>query len=89
MKFIKFSAEWCGPCRAIKPIVERLSSEPKYSSIEFKEINIDEDDDDLSGKYSVRNVPTMLMVDDEGNAIERIVGSVSEASLKQVLDRYI
>lgn len=89
MKFIKFSAEWCGPCRTIKPIVEKLSNEPKYSSIEFKEINIDEDDDDLSGKYSVRNVPTMLMVDDEGNAIERIVGSVSEASLKQVLDRYI
>ena len=51
MKYLYFSAPWCGPCRMFGPVMERVSTK-----IPVQKVNVDEDQD-LAMRYSVRNVP--------------------------------
>jgi len=57
MKYLYFSAPWCGPCRMFGPIMEQVSQE-----IPVQKVNVDEDTN-LSMKYSVRAVPTVVLID--------------------------
>lgn len=75
---IKFSAEWCGPCKALKPILDDLSTQ--YSdNVKFVEIDV-ENSDELTSEYKVRNVPTILYIKN-GEVKDKSVGTVN----KQVL----
>lgn len=76
MKVLKFSADWCNPCKALKKIIEDNDFEA-----EFTEVNVDYDFD-LVTKYAVRGFPTLVAVDDEGNEIKRFVGLMSAQELK-------
>lgn len=86
MEFIKFSATWCQPCRIMKPIVDKVFNDTNYSNINITTIDIDEDEDDLSGKYRIRSVPTLLALDDDNQVIDRISGAVSENRLRQFVE---
>ena len=66
MKLYYFSAPWCGPCKMLGPQMEK-------SGLPYTKINVDEDST-LSAKYGIRNVPTLLKTDSQGNEISRIVG---------------
>jgi len=66
-KIYYFSANWCQPCKALGPTMER-------SGLPFQKINID-NDTELSAKYGVRSVPTLIKVDANGNEISRLVGN--------------
>lgn len=75
---IKFSAEWCGPCKALKPVLDDLSTQ--YSDkVKFVEIDV-ENSDELTSEYKVRNVPTILYIKN-GEVKDKSVGTVN----KQVL----
>lgn len=75
---IKFSAEWCGPCKALKPVLDDLSTQ--YSdNVKFVEIDV-ENSDELTSEYKVRNVPTILYIKN-GEVKDKSVGTVN----KQVL----
>ena len=76
-KIIYFSAPWCGPCKVLGPTMQKLSSE-----LPITKINVDEDSKN-SVKYGIRNVPTMVLVDQSGKEINRLVGNVSEQQVKQ------
>lgn len=77
MKALKFYAEWCGPCKMLSKIMDG-AAEQITTPIE----NIDIDKDmDTAVKYGVRGVPTMVLVDDEGNEIRRKVGMMQEQEL--------
>ena len=55
----KFEADWCGPCKALKPILENVSS--KFgNTVNFSYINIDEQFE-VAQKYHVRSVPTVII----------------------------
>lgn len=70
---LDFWAPWCVPCKQMKPAVERIASE--YADrVEVKAINIEEDTSDISAKYNVRNIPTIVFVKDD-KEVERIVGT--------------
>lgn len=88
-ELIKFSASWCGPCKAMKPVLENLLSEDSFKDVHFKEIDIDEDSDDLCGKYQIRSVPTLLAVDDNGKVLARSVGYSGEEKLREVVQAAI
>lgn len=75
---IKFSAEWCGPCKALKPILDDLSTQ-YCDKVKFVEIDV-EDSDELTSEYKVRNVPTILYIKN-GEVKDKSVGTVN----KQVL----
>ena len=69
-KIIYFTAPWCGPCKALGPVMERLSGQ-----ISVHKVNID-NDQDKSARYGVRSVPTLIKVDDQNNEVasSRLVG---------------
>lgn len=76
---IDFWAEWCGPCRAISPIVEELAEE-YAGKVNICKCDIEENDD-IVMKYAVRNVPTIVFVKD-GQLVDRQVGSCKKADLE-------
>jgi|TARA_B110000305_G_scaffold184348_1_gene204870 thioredoxin 1 len=63
-----FTASWCGPCKALAPRMEKLSGQ-----INYKKIDVD-GNQDLSIKYGVRNVPSLVLVDENGKELNRMVG---------------
>ena len=66
MKLYYFSAPWCGPCKVLGPQMEK-------SGLVYTKVNVDTDTE-LSAKFGIRNVPTLLKADSQGNEISRIVG---------------
>ena len=66
-KILYFSAGWCGPCKMLGPIMESLSGQ-----INYEKIDVDQNQD-LSIKYNVRNIPTLILLKD-GEAVNRMTG---------------
>lgn len=77
-KILYFSAQWCGPCRTLGPIMESLSGE-----INYQKVDVDANQD-LSIEYGVRNIPTLILVED-GEVKGRKVGLLSK---KDILNFY-
>lgn len=80
---IDFSAEWCGPCKAMLPLVTRLSDE-YGSKVRFYSVDIDKTPS-IAARSGVMSVPTFLVYRD-GAQVERIVGAVSEKELRKRID---
>ena len=76
-----FNADWCGPCKMLKPIVDEISD--KRDDIKVVSINID-DEDELSLKYNVSSIPCLILFEN-GNEVKRIVGFVSKDKLEKFI----
>lgn len=74
IKVLKFYADWCGPCKILKPRIEALKI--KYPKIEFVDINIEEQRD-LVELYSIMSVPTIVILDG-GGEVDRMSGVASD-----------
>jgi len=77
---VDFWAPWCGPCKAIAPILEELSVELD-GKLQIAKLNVDENDG-VAGEYGVRAIPTMLLFKD-GKLAETFVGMIPKATLKE------
>ena len=66
-KILYFSAGWCGPCKMLGPIMESLSGQINYEKIDV------DNNQDLSIQYGVRNIPTLILVEN-GEAVGRLTG---------------
>ena len=76
-------APWCGPCRMIAPVVEKLAE--KYGSrFKFCRLNVDENQQTAS-KYHVMSIPTLMFIKD-GQVVETVVGAVSEQALQPKIE---
>ena len=80
---VDFWAPWCGPCRAIGPVVDELASEYE-GRVKIYKMNVDENPA-MPGRFGIRAIPT-LIVFKNGQVVEQITGAVSKSNLKDVLD---
>ena len=77
-KILYFSAPWCAPCKQLGPIMDSLQGQ-----INFRKIDVD-NDTELSVKYGVRNIPTLVLLEN-GEAVNRTTGLQSK---QQILNFY-
>ncbi|MDR1794815.1 MAG: thioredoxin [Erysipelotrichaceae bacterium] len=83
---VDFFADWCGPCKALAPVLEQLHDE-SYDAIPFVKINIDENPD-VAERFGIQSIPT-LIVFDEGQVKKQLVGFLPKPMLKKTLDEVL
>lgn len=79
-------AEWCGPCRAIAPILEELDSD-YGEKLTIAKLDVDANPGTAS-RFSVRSIPTLLLFN-QGELVETTVGIQPKASLASLVDKYM
>lgn len=83
---VDFYADWCGPCKMIAPIFEELSE--KYDAT-FIKVNV-ETCDYVAVKYGVRNIPTILILDDfEQQPRTTIIGAKTKSQFQETFDKFL
>lgn len=86
LMLVDFGAQWCGPCKAVSPIVDELSD--KYGSeAVIGKVDIDENPD-LCEKFGIRNIPTILFIRD-GEVVDKIVGAIAKEKISERLTALI
>ncbi|MFW6324383.1 MAG: thioredoxin [Desulfovibrionales bacterium] len=79
---VDFWAPWCGPCRAIAPVIEELTQE--YAGrVKIAKMNVDENSSTPS-KFGIRAIPTLILFKN-GEVVEQVTGAVSKGSIKDLL----
>ena len=83
---VDFWAVWCGPCKAIAPILEELATELD-GKLKIAKVNIDENEA-VAAEYGIRAIPTMLLFKG-GQVAEQIVGMMPKAALKAKVSAHV
>lgn len=83
LMMVDFWAEWCGPCRAVAPVLEDLARE-SAGAVTLAKVNVDENPG-LAARYGIRSIPTILFVK-QGKVADQVIGAVPKAQLKKKLD---
>jgi thioredoxin 1 len=84
LTFVDFWAVWCGPCKTMEPVVERLAKKLD-GSVNFGKLNVDEHSE-IATRYEVQSIPTFMMFKN-GRPVDAVIGTMQEAALEQRVRR--
>ena len=77
-KIIRFTADWCGPCKSMAANLGQTDT----SGVSIEVIDIDKNTD-IAMEYGIRNIPTLVMVDESNNVIKRKTGVMTPTQIKE------
>ena len=83
-KVIKFSANWCQPCKAMKPQFEKFQETLKEEDVEILDLDVDENHEDAA-KYDVRSIPYTVFIKDD-KVVKALTGMQTASQLSKVFD---
>lgn len=83
---VDFWAPWCGPCRALGPVVEELANE-YTGQVKIVKMNVDENPS-TPGKYGIRAIPTLILFKG-GEVLDQVTGAVSKSSIKDMISKKV
>ena len=78
---VDFNAEWCGPCRMIAPVLEKIAEE--NDNIKIVSVNVD-NNNELTREYNVFSIPCLVVIKD-GKVLDRTVGLISRTELDDLI----
>jgi len=81
----KFSAVWCGPCRALAPVMNEVKTQ--FSNVKFEEYDVDTAYDEAT-KYGIRSVPTII-IEKNGVEVDRFTGASSKLTYINALNEHL
>ena len=82
---LDIKTEWCGPCKALSPIIDELADE--YTNVKIGKMDADENSE-TTQELGIRSIPTILVYKD-GMIVEKHVGGASKAQLKSLIDKHL
>jgi thioredoxin 1 len=83
---VDFWAEWCGPCRMVAPVLEKLAQD--YSGkVRIGKVNVDEHGG-LASKFGIQSIPTLLIFK-AGKVVEQFVGAAPRDVLARLIDKHV
>ncbi|MEA2115065.1 MAG: thioredoxin [Thermodesulfobacteriota bacterium] len=83
---VDFWAPWCGPCKAIGPVIDELADEFD-GRVQIAKMNVD-DNPATPGKFGIRAIPTMILFKG-GEVVDQITGAVGKAQLNELINKAV
>ncbi|TYQ12873.1 UNVERIFIED_CONTAM: thioredoxin [Acetivibrio alkalicellulosi] len=83
---VDFWAPWCGPCRAVGPVMDELANEYDGKA-KIAKLNVD-DDGEIAAKFRIMSIPTIMMFKN-GEIVEKLIGARSKSELSDLIEKHL
>ena len=84
--FVDFYADWCGPCKMMSPVIDKLAEEFD-GKIKVGKVNVDENGD-LAVRYGIMSIPNMVFFKN-GEVADRVVGAIPKPAMKEKFEKNV
>ena len=86
VELIDFYADWCGPCAAMKPVIEEIEKEMP-GKVKITKVDVDQKQEEAS-KYGVMSIPTYVILKD-GKEVDRFIGATSKENVISKINAHV